>query len=186
MAITKSENISLGMKAPDFELIDYNFGNIISLQKNKGNKGTVIMFLCNHCPFVKHIINILIEIVNQFKNKGITFIGINSNDIINYPDDSPEKMKKIAHDNKYPFFYLFDEKQDIAKKYFATCTPDFYLFNSNLELVYHGQIDDSTPNNNIPITGKDLCFAIKNLINNKPISQKQNPSFGCSIKWKKK
>ena len=186
MSNTFSNKITLGMKAPYFKLRDYNFGELVSLDKNKGEKGTLIMFICNHCPFVKRIIPILIKITNKFIKEGISFIAINSNDVNQYPEDSPKKMNKIAIKNKYPFFYLFDETQEIAKKYLAVCTPDFYLFDKKLKLVYHGQIDDSRPGNNIPITGNDLYNAIKNLIEGKFYSINQKPSLGCSIKWKKK
>lgn len=186
MASISSSMINLGTVAPSFELMDYNFGGLVSLFDKKGEKGTLIFFICNHCPFVKHINSELVNIANNFQQQGIQFIAINSNDIQNYPDDSPEKMKEISIQEHYPFVYLFDATQEVAKKYNAVCTPDFYLFDSKLELVYRGQIDDSRPGNKIPVSGNDLRAAMKNLIDQKPISENQKPSLGCSIKWKNK
>lgn len=184
MAQIFSNTIQLGISAPDFKLKDYNFGGIVTLNKKKGKKGTLIMFICNHCPYVKHVIFELINMANDFQSQGISFIAINSNDVQNYPEDSPEQMKIIAHKRKYSFVYLYDETQEIAKNYHAACTPDFYLFNSELELVYHGQMDNSRPDNMIPVTGNDLRLSMNNLILNVPISKNQKPSLGCSIKWK--
>lgn len=185
MTITYSKMIKLGMKAPNFELIDYNFGGSVSLLQKKGEKGTLIFFICNHCPFVKHINRELVNIANDFQKYGISFIGINSNDIKNYSEDSPQKMKEVAIQENYPFVYLFDETQQVAHSYSATCTPDFYLFNSNLKLVYRGQMDDSRPGNKIPVSGSDLRFAIKNMMKNNSIIINQKPSSGCNIKWKR-
>ncbi|MCX7735107.1 MAG: thioredoxin family protein [Candidatus Kapabacteria bacterium] len=185
MAATESKMIPLGIKAPSFSLYDVVSDKILSLDELKSNVATVIMFICNHCPFVKHINKKLVEISNYYIEKGISFIGINSNDIENYPEDSPENMKKQAIELGYKFPYLFDETQDVAKAYDAACTPDFYVFDKNLELVYRGQFDDSRPGNNIQVTGKDLSAALDAIINNKPIDNNQKPSIGCNIKWKK-
>lgn len=185
MAATESKMIPLGTKAPSFSLYDVVSDRILSLDELKSNVATVIMFICNHCPFVKHINKKLVEISNYYIEKGISFIGINSNDIENYPEDSPENMKKQAIELGYKFPYLFDETQDVAKAYDAACTPDFYVFDKNMELVYRGQFDDSRPGNNIQVTGKDLSAALEALINNQPIDHNQKPSIGCNIKWKK-
>lgn len=184
MADTPSNMIPLGTKAPDFSLLDTVSNSNLKLDELKGEKGTVILFICNHCPFVIHINQQLVSIANTFKEKGINFIAISSNDIINYPQDSPEKMKVIAKKENYPFPYLYDKNQDVAKAYNAACTPDFYIFNSDLKLTYRGQLDDSRPGNNLPSTGNDLKHALNCLIDNKVNTQLQKPSIGCGIKWK--
>ena len=174
----------LGTKAPEFELINPITSELNSLNDYKGDNGTVIMFICNHCPFVIYVNDELVSIANEYKKSGINFIAINSNDIINYPEDSPEKMVITAKEYNYTFPYLFDETQKIAKAYDAACTPDFYLFDNQLELVYRGQLDSSRPGNEIPITGKELRQAINNVLNKKPQQKIQKPSMGCNIKWK--
>lgn len=185
MAATESNMVPLGIQAPSFFLNDVVSGRTLSLDQLKSDIATVIMFICNHCPYVKHINKKLVEVSNYYIDKGISFIGINSNDIENYPEDSPENMKKQAKQLGYQFPYLFDETQEIAKAYKAACTPDFFIFDKNLKLVYRGQFDDSRPGNNIPLTGKDLSDALEAILNNKPISSEQKPSIGCNIKWKK-
>lgn len=185
MALTPSTMLPLGTHAPDFNLSDAISGKMISLQQIKSPVGTVILFICNHCPYVKHIQTELVKIANQYQAKNIQFIAINSNDIENYPDDSPENMQKEAQAHDYPFPYLFDETQSIAKAYQAACTPDIYLFDGNLKCVYRGRFDDSTPGNHIPVTGKDLAAALDALLENKTIVSDQKPSVGCNIKWKK-
>lgn len=185
MAATESNMIPLGTIAPNFSLFDTVSGKILQLSDLKSNLATVIMFICNHCPYVKHINRKLVEISNHYAQKGISFIGISSNDVINYPEDSPENMKIQAKELGYNFPYLFDETQEVAKSYNAACTPDFYVFDKDLKLVYRGQFDDSRPGNNIPVTGKDLSEALDAIINNFPISPEQKPSIGCNIKWKK-
>jgi thiol-disulfide isomerase/thioredoxin len=184
MALTPSSMLPLGTCAPDFKLPDVVSGNEISLQSVKSSVGTVIIFMCNHCPFVKHVLPKLIEVAENYTQKSLQFIAINSNDIENFPDDSPEKMRALAMRSRFCFPYLFDESQAIAKAYQAACTPDYYLFDKNLRCVYRGRFDESTPGNNVPLTGKDLCQAIDNLLGEKPISDVQLPSMGCSIKWK--
>ena len=176
--------LPLGTKAPDFELINPVSSKQIRLSESKGEQGTVIMFICNHCPFVKYVNNELVAIANEYLNKGIGFIAINSNDIINYPEDAPLEMIKTAKENNYSFPYLFDEFQEVAKAYDAACTPDFYLFDDQLKLVYRGQLDSSRPGNNIPVTGTDLRLAIDCTLNNTPQQVSQKPSMGCNIKWK--
>lgn len=185
MALTPSTMLPLGTLAPDFNLPDTISRKMISLQELKSPIGTVVMFICNHCPYVKHIQTELVSLANKYQAKNIQFIAINSNDVKNYPDDSPENMQKEAEAHRYPFPYLYDETQSVAKAYQAACTPDFYLFDRDLFCVYRGRFDDSTPGKNIPVTGKDLSAALDYLLQNKEINHDQKPSIGCNIKWKK-
>ncbi len=180
----ESTTIPLGAKASDFTLPDTISGKLVNLFENKSEIATVIMFICNHCPYVIHIQNKLVELIKGYQAKGISFFAISSNDIINYPEDSPEKMKERGIILGFSFPYLFDESQSVARAYDAACTPDFYVYDKNLVLVYHGQFDDSRPKNNIPVTGNDLQNALDNLISGKQINNIQKPSIGCSIKWK--
>lgn len=184
MALTPSNMMALGTKAPDFNLSNTVDDDMVSLNHAKGIKGTVIMFICNHCPFVKHVNEELSLMAKDYRSKGIEFIAISSNDAENYPDDAPEKMKQNAINNDFIFPYLYDESQQIAKAYDAACTPDFYIFDKNLKLVYRGQLDDSRPGNDIPVSGKDMRQALNNMLNNEVISDLQKPSIGCNIKWK--
>ena len=184
MSLTPSSMIPLGFTAPDFTLPDPVHGGTKSLQTLKSDKGTVIMFICNHCPFVKHIRPALVPLAGKYMEKGIAFVAINANDAANYPDDSPEGMKETAREYGYPFVYLYDETQEMAKAYHAACTPDLYLFDGELKLVYRGQFDDSRPGSDIPLTGQDLASALDSLLRGKPVSQDQKPSTGCNIKWK--
>lgn len=176
--------LALGTKAPNFELFDTTTNTKLSLQESKGEFGTVVMFICNHCPFVIHVNPMITTLAKKYQKKSIGFIAISSNDVVNYPDDAPHLMTKVAEKEGYTFPYLYDETQEIAKAYDAACTPDFYLFNEKLELVYRGQLDDSRPGNGIPLTGEDLSNAIEQLLNNQPITIEQKPSIGCNIKWK--
>ena len=185
MAKTESTMLPLGTKAPSFSLMDVVTGKAIHLKVEQTFSATVIMFICNHCPFVRHINTELSRLANDYIPKGVRFIAINSNDIGAYPDDSPELMKHTAIAHQYPFPYLFDETQEVALAYQAACTPDFYIFDHNLLLVYRGQLDDSRPGNNIPVTGASIRAALDNILENKEISQLQKPSIGCNIKWKK-
>ena len=184
MAETPSNMLPLGTKAPDFSLIDTVSGNIIDLIGSKGENGTVIMFICNHCPFVIHVNAELVNIANKYSKKGIGFMAISSNDVVNYPQDGPELMKIHAKKEHYPFPYLYDKTQDVAKAYDAACTPDLYVFDTNLKLKYRGQLDDSRPGNNIPVTGLDLRYALDCLLEDKENIRIQKPSIGCNIKWK--
>jgi len=184
MAKTPSNMVSLGTKAPDFSLLDVVSEEYKNLNNLKGKNGSVIMFICNHCPYVKHINETIVEIANKFKHKEVNFIAISSNDVINYPEDSPELMKLNAKENKFSFPYLYDESQEVAKKYDAACTPDFYLYNNELELVYRGQLDDSRPGNGIKCDGEDLEYAINCLLTDTQNDKIQKPSIGCNIKWK--
>ena len=184
MAETPSTMLPLGTIAPDFSLMDTCSDQVVSLEKSKSAIATVIMFLSNHCPYVKHIQIKLVEIANIYQHKGIKFIGICSNNVAKYPDDSPEKMKIEAETLGYPFPYLFDETQEIAKAYHAACTPDFYIFDRELRCVYRGCLDESTPGNNKPVTGKELTNALDNILSGKAVDAIQKPSLGCNIKWK--
>ena len=184
MARTPSTMVALGTKAPGFDLPDTISERQISLKEVKGDVATVIMFICNHCPFVKHVNPELVRIANDYSGKGISFIAISSNDAQQYPEDGPKTMKKVASELKYPFPYLYDESQDVAKAYQAACTPDFFIYDKDLNLVYRGQLDSSRPGNEIPLTGKDMRAALDNIIDNKPVSEDQIPSIGCNIKWK--
>ena len=184
MSLTLSNMLPLGTTAPNFNLVDTKDNNKKSLTELKGNVGTLVMFICNHCPFVIHVNEQLVKLANDYKSDGINCIAISSNDVVNYPQDGPIFMKKHALENNYPFPYLYDETQTVAKAYDAACTPDFFLFNTNLNLVYAGQLDDSRPGNGKIVTGKDLRTAMDALVKKKPILKDQKPSMGCNIKWK--
>ncbi|MBO0329268.1 thioredoxin family protein [[Muricauda] lutisoli] len=183
MARTPSNMLPLGTKAPDFELMDTVTGKKLVLNHVKGEKGTVIMFICNHCPFVIHVNPMIVELANEYQKKGIAFAAISSNDVENYPQDAPHLMKEKAREEHYPFPYLYDETQEVAKAYDAACTPDFYLFDTNMTLVYRGQLDDSRPGNGIPLTGDDLRNAMDAVLEGKKVDTEQKPSLGCNIKW---
>ncbi|GAA4883605.1 thioredoxin family protein [Flaviramulus aquimarinus] len=184
MARTPSNMLPLGTKAPGFSLIDTISNSTLNLNQLRGEIGTVIMFICNHCPFVIHVNPEIVSIANTYTEKGIGFVAISSNDVLNYPQDSPENMRLHAKQEHYSFPYLYDETQNIAKAYHAACTPDFYTFDENLKLVYRGQLDNSRPGNGLPVTGKDLRHALDCLLENKENKQLQKPSIGCNIKWK--
>ena len=184
MAKTPSNMVSLGTTAPNFKLPDVISQKMVSLEQIKGLNGTLIMFICNHWPYVKHVNATIVNLANKYKQDGINFIAISSNDVENYPEDSPKLMKVNAVENNYVFPYLYDESQEIAKSYDAACTPDFYLYDSDLLLVYRGQLDDSRPGNGLSCDGKDISNAIECLINEKENTQIQKPSIGCNIKWK--
>lgn len=184
MARTPSVMVPLGSEAPKFELLDVKTDKSVKSEDLFGKKGTLIMFICNHCPFVKHVNQQIVQISKDYQNSGIKLIAISSNDIINYPDDSPSEMKKVAIKENFTFPYLFDETQIVAKNYDAACTPDFFIFNSSNKLVYRGQLDDSRPGNNITVTGGDIRNALESLINFEEINPVQKPSIGCNIKWK--
>ena len=184
MARTPSNMLPLGTPAPNFRLPDTVSGRTCGLDELRGKSGTVVMFICNHCPFVKHVNAEIVRLSCQYQPLGIAFVAISSNDVAHYPEDSPEKMKQTANREGYPFPYLYDESQQTARDYDAACTPDFYLFDREGLLVYRGQLDDSRPGNGIPVTGADLEGALKNLLAGKPVSANQKPSLGCNIKWK--
>ena len=184
MARTPSTMVALGTAAADFTLSDTVSGKNISLENVKGDVATIMMFICNHCPFVKHVNPELVKLANDYKDKGIGFVAINANDVLNHPEDSPALMTQVAKQLKYPFPYLYDESQEVAKAYDAACTPDFFIYDKDLHLVYRGQLDDSRPGNEIPVTGKDIRNALDCLVNDQPVPGLQRPSIGCNIKWK--
>lgn len=182
MAMTPSTMLPLGTTAPAFTLPDTN-GKTVSLSAFT-DKPVLVMFICNHCPFVKHISAQLAQIGRDYQPRGVGIVGISSNDVANYPDDSPAKMKEEVKRTGYTFPYLYDESQAVAKAYRAACTPDLYLFDAGHRLVYRGQLDDSRPSNGLPVTGKDLRAALDAVLAGKPASPDQKASIGCNIKWK--
>jgi peroxiredoxin len=184
MAQTPSNMLPLGTKAPNFNLPATNFNDFFSYETVKGEKGTLVIFICNHCPFVLHAIDEIVMIANDYRVQGIGIVAISSNDVVKYPQDTPDKMADFALENKIDFPYLYDETQEVAKAYDAACTPDFYLFDTQDKLVYRGQLDDSRPGNGIPISGSDLRNAIDSIIYNRKMNPNQKPSIGCNIKWK--
>ncbi|NVJ45623.1 MAG: thioredoxin family protein [Cytophagia bacterium] len=184
MARTPSNMLPLGTPAPDFKLPDAVSSKILSLDELKSDKATVVMFICNHCPFVKHVDAGIVSLAKDYQAKGVSFIAISSNDVENYPQDSPELMKEEAEKVGYTFPYLYDETQAIAKAYDAACTPDFYVFDADMKCAYRGQLDSSRPGNGVPVTGKDLRAALDEVLEGKEVSAPQIPSLGCNIKWK--
>lgn len=185
MARTPSRMVELQSKAPEFKLLDTIDNRFKTDKELFGNKATVVMFICNHCPFVIHVNPMLVALAKEFQNQGVHWIAISSNDALQYPEDGPDKMKVHAQKEGYVFPYLYDETQEVAKAYDATCTPDFFIYDSNRLLVYRGQLDDSRPQNGISLTGNDLRNAVEALLNSQPVSKVQKPSIGCNIKWKK-
>ena len=183
MARTESTMLELGTQAPDFVLKDTE-GNIVRLSDFKGAKALLVIFMCNHCPYVIHLREAISAFAKEYQDKGLAIVGINSNDVENYPDDSYEKMIEEKASAGYIFPYLYDETQEVAKAYRAACTPDFFLFDENQKLVYRGQWDDSRPRNDIPVTGRDIRAAVDAILNGNPVSPEQKPSMGCNIKWK--
>lgn len=184
MALTESTMIELGTKAPDFSLIDVIDGKIKSLAEMKGERATLIFFTCNHCPYVIHIMEKLVEISKKYLPSAVNFIAINSNDIEKYPDDAPDKMISFSSYYNFSFPYLFDETQKVARSYQAACTPDFYLFDNQMILQYRGRFCSSRPKTDIPVTGLDLQLAIDAVLDKRKPTEKQYPSAGCNIKWK--
>lgn len=178
-----SKMMELGTIAPEFSLPDTISGKTLSLSDIKSDVATVVIFICNHCPYVKHINKKLVEVANKYQEKGIQFVAISSNDVTTHPQDGPEHMKKVAEENAYPFPYLYDETQEIAKAYGAECTPDIFVFDADLKCVYRGQFDETRPNKGTP-TGKDLSDALDAILAGEEVNEDQKPSMGCSIKWK--
>ena len=183
MVLTESTMLPLGSPAPDFQLVNVD-GRTVSLADFDGAKALLVIFLCNHCPYVKHIAAHLAQLAAEYQQKGVAVVGINSNDPAGYPQDSPEQMVHEAEQRGYTFPYLFDEDQQVAKAYRAACTPDFYVFDADRKLVYRGQMDDSRPDSGIPVTGKDLRAALDAVLAGRPVAEVQRPSIGCNIKWK--
>jgi peroxiredoxin len=184
MVATPSTMLELKTKAPDFSLPDTTSGNTVSLGDFTG-RPLLVMFVCNHCPFVKHVRAKLAELARTYQAKDVGVVAISSNDVASFPEDSPKNMKKEAAEAGYTFPYLYDETQEVAKAYRAACTPDFFLFDRDHRLAYRGQMDPSRPGNNVPVTGKDLTAAVDAVLAGKPVSAEQIPSMGCNIKWKR-
>jgi thiol-disulfide isomerase/thioredoxin len=184
MALTESNMLPLGNIAPEFSLPDCVTNEILSLDLLKSDVATVIMFICNHCPYVIHVNPEIVRLANDYIPKGVSFIAISSNDVERYPEDAPDKMRWIAEREKYPFPYLYDEDQSVAKAYDAACTPDFYVFDSKMQLAYRGRLDDSRPKTDKPLTGKDLRAALDAVLSGNLPDSNQYPSVGCNIKWK--
>lgn len=180
---TPSTMLALGTPAPAFSLPDTS-GNTVSIDDFKDSKALLVVFMCNHCPYVKHVISGFIDLVKEQKKEDLAVVGINANDTEAYPDDAPDKMADWAGDMGFPFPYLYDETQSTAKAYRAACTPDFFLFDARRLLVYRGQMDDSRPGNDKPVTGRDLKAAIESVLSGKTVSKDQKASIGCNIKWK--
>jgi peroxiredoxin len=184
VARTESAMIPLGTSAPAFVLKEVTTGKSLSLEDVRGEQGLLVMFICRHCPFVKHLEQGIAQLGREYRPKGIGIVAISSNDAIAFPEDAPESLKEQARELGFAFPYLYDETQDVARAYDAACTPDFFLFDRGLKLVYRGQFDDSRPGNSIPVTGQDLRAALEALLAGKPIPERQKPSLGCNTKWK--
>lgn len=185
MPAVNSTMLEIGTKAPEFSLTDVKSGKKVSLDDYRNKNGLLVAFICNHCPYVKHLKSVFVEFAIDVMSKGVGVVAISSNDADKYPDDSPEKMKEDAEEFSYPFPYLYDESQEVAKAYRAACTPDFFLFDSDLELAYRGQFDGSRPGNDQPVNGEDIKQAVDSLLAGESVTEQQIPSIGCSIKWKK-
>jgi len=183
MAETASTMLPLGTEAPSFSLGDSVTGKTVSPAEVKGQKGLLVMFICNHCPYVQHVLPEVTRLTAEYQPRGIGVIAVNSNDLGEYPQDGPEHMKALAEQEGWRFPFAFDETQEVAKAFGAACTPDFYLFDGGLRLVYRGQFDDSRPRSGIPVTGADLRSALDALLAGKPVASEQKPSLGCNIKW---
>ena len=183
MVKTASTMLPLGTSAPDFSLINVD-GTTVSLSNFAGERALLVIFLCNHCPFVKHVAAELSRLAIDYRSQGVAVVGINSNDTSAHPDDSPEQMVHEAEQQNYTFPYLFDESQEVAKAYRAACTPDFFLFDGEQKLVYRGQLDGSRPGNDTPVTGEDLRQAINAVLAGQTVAEEQTPSIGCNIKWR--
>lgn len=183
MAMTASTMLPLGTAAPDFRLPDAE-GKLVSLSDFGSAKALLVVFMCNHCPFVKHIIEPFVALVKRYQKQGVAVVGINSNDVDAYPADRPEMMAHLAADKGFSFPYLYDAAQETARAYRAACTPDFFLFDAKRSLVYRGQMDDSRPGNGQPVTGADLRGALDAVLIGQPVPAQQKPSMGCNIKWR--
>ena len=183
MVQTLSTMLALGTSAPQFSLPDPD-GKIVSLSDFEGAPALVVIFMCNHCPFVKHVAPGLANLAREYQDKGVAVVGVNPNDVANYPDDSPQKMAEASKEYGYTFPYLLDESQAVAKAYRAACTPDFFVFDGDRQLVYRGQMDDSRPSLDLPVTGADLRAALNAVLDGRTVTAEQKPSIGCNIKWK--
>lgn len=176
--------LPLGAKAPDFTLTDTVSGRTMRLADLQSSRATVILFICNHCPYVKHVDRALVDLANDYMPRGVSFIAISANDPVQYPEDAPDKMRAEAQRVGYPFPYLFDETQEVARSYGAVCTPDTFIFDGEMKLVYRGQLDDTRPNSGRPATAADVRAALDAILSGQPVNPVQKPSVGCSIKWK--
>jgi peroxiredoxin len=183
MVKTASTMLPLGTKAPDFSLVNVD-ASTVSLKDFAGAPALLVIFMCNHCPFVIHVADALAQLASEYQARGVAVVGISANDVSNHPADSPEQMVAEAEERGYTFPYLYDETQEVAKAYRAACTPDFYVFDKDQKLVYRGQMDSSRPNSGIPVTGEDLRAALDNVLAGQPVAEDQTPSIGCNIKWK--
>jgi peroxiredoxin len=184
MARTESTMLALGTPAPDFRLPDVSSGKAVSLADFQDRKALLVMFICRHCPFVKHVQDELARLGKDYAPQSLGIVAISSNDAHAYPDDAPESLREMASKLGFAFPFCYDESQDIARAYSAACTPDFFLFDEKRRLAYRGQLDDSRPGNGKPVTGRDLRTAIDALLNGRPVDQNQKPSIGCNIKWR--
>jgi peroxiredoxin len=184
MVKTASTMLPLGTIAPDFQLLDVVSGKPISLETFTDSSALLVMFICQHCPFVKHVEEELAKIGKDYRDRSLGIVAISANDVTNYPQDSPDKLKQMAQRLNFNFPVCYDETQAVAKTYTAACTPDFFLFDADNRLVYRGQLDESRPSSNIPVTGKDLRHAIESVLSGKLVDFEQKPSIGCNIKWK--
>lgn len=185
MALTPSTMLPLATEAPAFTLPDTVSGKTVSLAALQSDRATVVMFICNHCPYVIHIRDGLLQLARDYQARGVAFVAISSNDVANYPDDAPDKMAALAKQLNFPFPYLYDETQAVARAYQAACTPDFFVFDGAMKLAYRGQLDDSRPGNGKPVTGADLRAALDALLAGQSVTEAQVPSVGCGIKWKR-
>ena len=184
MALTASSMLPLGTTAPEFSLPDTASGQTLSFSAARGARGTLVMFICNHCPYVKHVNSELVRVARDYAPRGVGVVAISSNDAAKYPEDAPDRMRAHALEQGYVFPYLYDETQTVARAYDATCTPDFFLFDADLRLAYRGRLDDSTPGNGRPLTGSELRAALEAVVECRLPVADQHPSMGCNIKWK--
>jgi peroxiredoxin len=186
MARTESTMLGLGTHAPDFQLPDVSSGKTVSLRDFSDKKALLVMFICRHCPFVKHVQQELARLGKDYASQSLGIVAISSNDADAYPDDAPGSLREMAAQLGFTFPLLYDESQDVARAYSAACTPDLYLFDDKRRLAYRGQLDDSRPGNGKPVTGRDLRAAIDALLNGRPVDPNQKPSIGCNIKWRRR
>ncbi|MGD0122928.1 MAG: thioredoxin family protein [Candidatus Limnocylindrales bacterium] len=183
MAATASTMLPLGSGAPDFDLPD-STGHLVSSRDFAGSRALLVMFLCNHCPYVKHVAEEVVRVAKEYQARGVGVVAISSNDVAQYPDDGPGRMAQVATAMGFTFPYLYDETQEVAKAYHAACTPDFFLFDADRRLVYRGQLDGARPGNGVPVSGRDLRAALDAVLASNPVPEPQLPSLGCNIKWK--
>lgn len=177
-------DFALGTLAPDFALLDTISGKLFSLRDVASNKATVIVFTCNHCPYVRHMLGKFVDVAKKYQSLGVGFAAISANDANTSPEDGPEQMKMLAQEYGFPFPYLYDQTQQVARTYQAVCTPEFFVFDASMRLAYHGQFDDSRPRSGTPVTGKDLTNALDVLLHGEEVTTEQQPAVGCGIKWK--